>query len=117
MEARIGVSGDDEVAELADLQEWLRGERALIGRVRSVSRPPAENELGGALDVLVVALGTGGAGVALARSLTAWLQTRRVNVAITVTSPSGSVKVDAQRIKDEAVLPMLQEVLRAGDEL
>jgi hypothetical protein len=116
VEAHVRISGGDEVEEVTDLWEWLRGERALAGAVRAVQRPPGEGELGGVFDVLAVALGSGGAGAVLARSLTAWLQTRRPDVVITVTSPSGSVQLDAHRIKDTGVLPLLEEVLRERDE-
>jgi hypothetical protein len=116
MEAEIRISRGDEVAEFAALWGWLQGERALAGAVRPVHRRPAETELGGAYDLLGVALGSGGAGVALARSLATWLQTRRPGVAITVTSPSGSVTVEAHQVKDGDVLPLLQEILRARDE-
>jgi hypothetical protein len=116
VEAQIRVSGGDEIVEFTALQEWLSGERALVGTVRMVQLPPDEGELGGVFDMLAVALGSGGAGVALAKSLTVWLQTRHPDVNITVTSPSGSVKVDAHRIKDAGVLPLLEEVLRERDE-
>ena len=55
-------------------------------------------------------------GVALARSLATWLQTRRSDIAIIVTSPSGSVKLEAHEVKDGDVMPLLQEVLRSRDE-
>ncbi|MCW2918499.1 MAG: hypothetical protein JWN52_6567 [Actinomycetia bacterium] len=116
MEAQIRVSGGDDVAEFIALREWLTGERALTGTVRVVQLPPGEGELGGVFDMLAVVLGSGGAGVALAKSLTVWLQTRRTDVTVTVTSPSGSVKLDVQRIKDASVLPLLEEVLREHDE-
>lgn len=116
MDAEIRVCGTDEVAELTGLWEWLRSERALAGTVRPVRRPPAEGELGGVFDMLAVALGSGGAGAALVKSLTVWLQTRRPDVAITVTSASGSVTLDAHRIRNSDVLPLLQGVLRERDE-
>jgi hypothetical protein len=116
MEAQIHVAGGDGVAEFAALWEWLRGDRALAGALRPVRQPPHEGELGGALDVLVVALGSGGAGVALAKALPVWLRTRRSDVTITVTSPTGRITLDAQRVRDAAVVPLLQEVLRDRDE-
>jgi len=115
MDAQIRVSGGDEVEEFTDLWEWLSGERALTGTVQIVRLPPSDGELGGVFDMLSVALGSGGAGVVLARSLTAWLQTRRSNVAVTVATESGTVKVDARNLAPGDVLPLLQQVLRAGD--
>ena len=116
MEVRVRVRGGDDTAELAGLWNWLRGERELAGAVSAVQARPGATELGGMPGVLAVALGSGGAGVALARSLTAWLSTRRPGVKITVTSPSGSVTVVAQQVKDGDVMPLLHEVLRARDD-
>jgi hypothetical protein len=116
VEAEIRITRGGDIAQFASLWEWLRSERALTGTVRPIPEPPLDTELGGIYDLLAVALGSGGAGVALARSLTAWLQTRRPDVAISVTSPEGTVTVDARRVRDGDVMPLLKEVLRARDE-
>jgi hypothetical protein len=115
VDAQIRVSGGDEVEEITDLWEWLRGERGLAGAVRAIPRPPGESELGGVFDMLAVVLGTGGAGAVLARSLMAWLQTRRPSVTVSVTTESGTVKVDARNLDPDDVLPLLQQVLRGDD--
>jgi hypothetical protein len=119
VEAEIRVSqGDgqgDEVAELTALHEWLRRERGLAGAVRAVRRPPGPAELGGAIELVAVALGAGGAAGTLARSLAAWLQSRRPGVKVTVTTSSGSVSVEARQVRDADVLPLLREVLNARD--
>lgn len=107
----------DEVGELAALLEWLRGERGLAGAVREVHAPPGPGELGGGAEALVVALGAGGAAGTLARSLFAWLQTRRPTLKITVTSDWNSVTVEAGQIRDGDVLPLLREVLEPKDGL
>ncbi|MEU1734745.1 hypothetical protein [Streptosporangium sp. NPDC020145] len=116
MDALVQVSGGDEITEFTELRGWLSAERALTGGVRVVRRPPAEGELGGVLDTLAVALGSSGAGMALVRALTTWLRTRRADVTITVTSPSGTVELNAQRVRDTAVLSLLEEILRDGEE-
>jgi Effector Associated Constant Component 1 len=116
MDAEIRVSSGDDVAEFAALWAWLRGERALVGTVRAEQKPPAETELGGVFDVLAVSLGSGGAGVALAKSLVTWLQTRRSDVRITVTGPSGEVTLEANRVKDGDALLLLREILSERDE-
>jgi hypothetical protein len=116
VEAEIRVSQGDAVAEFSSLQEWLRGERALAGTVRAVPGQPAETELGAAFELLAVALGSGGAGATLAKSLITWLQTRRPGVKITVTTESGSVALEARQVKDSDVMPLLLEVLRTRDE-
>jgi hypothetical protein len=116
VEAEIRITRGGDIAQFASLWEWLRSERALAGTIRPVPEPPCDTELGGIYDLLAVALGSGGAGVALARSLTAWLQTRRPDITISVTSPSGKVTVDARKVKEGDVMPLLQEVLRVRDE-
>ena len=115
MDAQLRVSGGDEIDEITDLWDWLRNERDLAGRAQALQRPPGEGELGGVLDTLAVALGSGGAGAVLARSLTAWLRTRRPNVTVTVKTKTGTVTVDAQNVASGDVLPMLERVLRDGD--
>lgn len=116
MEAEIRISQGDSVAEFSSLWQWLRGERALAGAVRAVPHEPAETELGGAFELLAVALGSGGAGATFARSLITWLQTRRPGVKITVTSQSGSVTLEASQVRDGDVMPLLHEVLGTRDE-
>jgi hypothetical protein len=116
VEAEIRISRGGDIAEFAALWEWLRRERGLSGTVRPVPEPLADTELGGVYEILLVALGSGGTGAALARSLTAWLQSRRSDVAITVTSPSGKITVDARKIKDGDAMALLQEVLQVRNE-
>ncbi len=91
--------------------------RAGSGRHRAChAATPDDGELGGVFDMLAMAPGSGGAAAALARSPTAWLGSRRADVTVTVTSPSGSVTLDARRVDDRSVLPLLREVLRDHDE-
>lgn len=68
--------------------------------------------MGGVLDVLVVALGSGGAVAALASSVSTWLsQPCRADVTLTVTGQDGRhIELDARRVRDPAVL--LREVDR-----
>jgi hypothetical protein len=115
--AEIRLLPSDDISEFAALYGWLRTERALIGSVTAIRSAPADNELGGVYDLLAVALGSGGAGVALARSLTAWLQTRRSHIALTVSSPAGSATLNVDLAKSGDVLPVLQEIMKAHDDL
>ncbi|MDN3259854.1 hypothetical protein QWJ26_08525 [Streptomyces sp. CSDS2] len=64
---------DDRLALIG----WLRSERGLQGRVRTVPVTPAENELGAGLELLTVSLGSSGIATVLAGSLATWLQNRR----------------------------------------
>ncbi|MFJ9618820.1 effector-associated constant component EACC1 [Streptomyces noursei] len=45
--------------QLRSLMDWLRHEDGLRGRVRACQSPPAPGEMGGALDALAVAVGSG----------------------------------------------------------
>lgn len=113
MDAVIGIRGGDEVGELAALVGWLRTERELEGAVQVVRREVAETELGSGLDVITVALGSGGVGVALAQSLSAWLRARRSDVKVTVTANGRTVEVDARRVSDPIAL--INRVLDGDD--
>jgi hypothetical protein len=115
MEAQLRVSAPDSVQELVDLHEWLSAERELTGRVHALAGRPGPTDLGGAFDALAVAVGSGGAGTALAASLSAWLRTRRAKVTLTVTTERGAVTVTGENISPDDVVPMLEKVLRGVD--
>lgn len=115
MNAQIQLSGGDEISGILDLWEWLRGERGLAGAVQAIRQPPGDRELGGVVEMLAVALGSGGAGAVLARSLTAWLQTRRPDVTVTVKTQAGTVSVETRNLDRDQVLPVLERVLGGGD--
>ncbi|MGH3833116.1 MAG: effector-associated constant component EACC1 [Pseudonocardiaceae bacterium] len=105
------ISAEDSDA-LRSLLEWLRHEDALRGRVRTAHAPVRPGEMGGLLEVLEVALGSGGAGAVLATSVSTWLsQPRRADVTLTVTADDGRhIELDARRVRDPVVL--LREVER-----
>jgi hypothetical protein len=108
------VCGGDEVSEYAALLDWLTGERALAGRARLVRAAPGEGQMGGAFDMLAVALGSGGALVALANSVTAWIKTRHQRISVTIEGPSGRVTLTSDGPAD--VLPLLQQIMREPHE-
>lgn len=92
----IQTSGDS--GELFRLLEWFRGDDALRGRV---SLPPVrtrEGQMGGLSDVLMVAVGAGGLGPALAMSLSAWLNARRSDIRVVLRRNGVEVEVDAKRV-------------------
>ena len=69
---RLQVSAGPDVeteTHLVALRDWLAAEEALRGRVELLARTPQPGQMGAALDVLAVALGSGGAGAVLARSV------------------------------------------------
>lgn len=113
VDALIGVDGGDQAAELIALAGWLRGERQLQGAVQLVRGGSGDTGLGGGLDVLSVAVGSGGVGVALAQSLAAWLRTRRSDVKVTITANGRTVEVDARQVLD--VTTVINMMLGAGE--
>lgn len=99
MQARIRVTaGRDIAAELASLREWLGCEAAFRGRVQVERQPIESGHMGGIADTLTLALGAGGAVTVLANSVSVWLQQRRSDVNIEVSSSNGKkVTVTAER--------------------
>jgi Effector Associated Constant Component 1 len=102
VEATFSVDSTDPQGALAELEDWLRHEPELRGRVAAVRRPPRPGELGAPMDLLSVALGGGGALTALAASLRGFFaQTRRSDLRIVVKAADGSsVEIDAKRVKN-----------------
>lgn len=78
LQIRIERGAVDDYVALAD---WLNGNRDFRGRVRQVTGSPADGSLGGNwVDMLTVAVGSGGFGVALTNSLNKWLETARADL-------------------------------------
>jgi hypothetical protein len=73
---------------LRSLAEWLNSEDSLRGRVRAVRPAPEAGRMGAAVELLSVALGSGGAGAVLVRSMSAWLTQRRSEVSVSEVSVS-----------------------------
>lgn len=114
MKARISLPGQASVTHLESLNDWLKGEPELAGRVRLAGPAPEEGELGAAMDTVVVLLGSGGALSVLASSLKTWLsQPRRSDVHIRVEGENGSsVEIDAKRIDEARIEALLSQALR-----
>jgi hypothetical protein len=113
MDASIRIVGGSP-EDLGDLAEWLGGETELRGRCRIVQSAINDTELGSIPDLLMVALGSGGAGTVLASSLITWLQTRKTRAKITVETGDRSISLDIETTRD--VAPLLEQTLRmSGD--
>ncbi|MER5639198.1 hypothetical protein ABT095_19835 [Kitasatospora sp. NPDC002227] len=111
---QIRVSGGDAIGETAALWQWLREEDGLRGRVKAVAPPPGERELGGAVEILQVALEATGAAGVLARALTVWLRTRRSDVKVTLSrSPEGgrTTTVEVSNLDPAKVEEVLRRTL------
>lgn len=89
MQAEIRITGPASGAELADLGRWLSAQRGLVGRVSQVQGEIGEQELGGgAVELLSVALGSGGVVSVLSSAVSAWLGNRQRTIKITVDGVS-----------------------------
>lgn len=105
MDVEINISGSSDAAELKNLEDWLLDEPGLAGC--PVTRPagrPEPGQMGALSDVLVVALGSGGMGVALASSLSVWLGTRVSDVSLRIRTMQGEVELTASNTKNAAAL-------------
>lgn len=111
---RITVAEDPNA--LQSLLDWLRLEDELRGRLRLESSGSGTGgEMGGLLDVLTIAMGSGGAGAVLARSLSTWLTHRHTDVKVTVRGPDGrSVEVDAHLLQAD-VPGLIREIRQLVD--
>jgi hypothetical protein len=104
--------------ELRSLLVWLCHEDALRAWVRLVPAPVPLGQMGGVIDVLVVSLGSGGAGAVLASSLSTWLShPRRQDVKLTVFGDGGrSIQLEGRRVRDPvALLREVEQLLRMED--
>lgn len=105
LDIRVEAQRADE--ELRSLYAWLRAEDDLRGMVSLVGGKPSPGQMGALAEVLAVTLGSGGAAAVLVRSVTVWLQQRRsdTSVEITTSETERTVKVTAQRVADaEAII-------------
>jgi len=106
---------DGDVTEYSALLNWLCGERALAGRVSLVRAPPGGGELGGAIDMVTVALGSGGVAVALANCLTTWIKSRQRKVSVTIEGAGGRLTITSDG-RPADLMPLLCEILGERDE-
>jgi hypothetical protein len=115
-ELQLTIQGSD-VETLLALRDWLAAEDVMRGRLQFRRRPVAAGQMGGALDMLVVALGSGGAGAVLAESLSTWLSQRRTDVIVTVSSRGRELTLDVKRARDpQTVIREMHSLLEAVEE-
>jgi hypothetical protein len=115
LQIRIEGGAVDDYTALAD---WLNGNREFRGRVRQVAGPPVDGSLdGGVVELLTVAAGSGGFGVALTTSLNTWLRTRRrdITAKVTVTPEGRTVELRARNANTKE-LELLGQLLSDADD-
>jgi hypothetical protein len=105
MDVEVRIADDGGIDTLAGLEDWLLADPELASC--EVSRPaatPSPGEMGALSDVLVVALGSGGVGVAFANSLSVWLRARVDKVTLRIRTQSGDIELTGHRAEDIATL-------------
>lgn len=108
----IGNNGDDSIRSLAG---FLSEEAELRGRIDVVDAPPRVGELGSLVDLIEVAVGSGGAVTVLMTAITAWIQSRGSDVTIRVEASNGrKVEFDAKRIKKADAATVRQIIAEAN---
>lgn len=117
MNVELTVGGSGSLDELKNLEDWLLDDPGLAGC--PITRPagsPAPGEMGALSDVLVVALGSGGAGATLAGSLSVWLRTRVGDVTLRVRTAQGEAELTARNASDaEALVTSFSALLSGSD--
>ncbi|MFF5439229.1 hypothetical protein [Streptomyces achromogenes] len=115
-ERELWVRVSEPADQLRSLADWLRHEDGLRGRVRSFRSPPAPGQMGGALDALAVAVGSGGMGAVLANCLSTWISQRRSDVRITVSTRDGrTVEVDGKGVDPQALTRDIERLLNSDE--
>lgn len=106
MELEIRLEGGASAEEFTSLLQWLRRERDLQGYVRAQRQPMRAEELGGAFELISVAVGSGGIATAFVTSLGSWLSSRRTEQSVSVTVDGKSVQIirNGAKLVDEAEL-------------
>lgn len=100
MALRIMVEGDPLGTATRTLRSLLGENDEIRGsRVTSVAVRDDSQAMGGATEVLLVALGSGGAGVAVVQSVLGWLRRQDPKVKVTITAEGVSAEVEAGSLK------------------
>lgn len=111
VEVQIRVDAPDAADELRALRQWLSAEDEFRGRVALRGGTPRPGDMGPVVDLLTVAVSSGGAATVLAGTLAVWLRNRRSDVSIEIseTEEGRTVKVTGNRVGDAEAL--IREVL------
>ncbi|MFE4552445.1 hypothetical protein [Streptomyces sp. NPDC056785] len=115
-EPLLQITMADDPDALQSLYDWLRLEDELRGRLRLTSSSAGTGgEMGGLLDVITIAMGSGGAGAVLSGSLSTWLANRHSDVKLTVKGADDrTVEVEA-RLRQKDVPRLIREIRELVD--
>lgn len=118
-EVGLRITGFDTSGAVRSLQEWLVGREELQGRVRPVVRAPVPGAMGSTADMLVVALGHGGAATATASVLISWIRRQRGKISVTAKRPDGAeITLTADHVRglaQEDIQPLVGRLAEALD--
>jgi Effector Associated Constant Component 1 len=98
------------------LKAWFDEVAELRGRSTVEVGPTRSGDLGGVSDVLVVALGSGGAVSVVAASLMRWLSARRRSYPLKLTVIKGKNKVSIEVDQTAGSAELITDILRAIDD-
>ena len=115
IDIRVLCAADAE-ADVRSLYDWLKSEYDLCqSRVGLTSPRINDGEMGTGLEIVTVALSSGGTVTVLANSLSVWLRTRGTDLTFEISGPTGKIVIAAQRARDPKEL--IEAIVAAiGDE-
>jgi hypothetical protein len=112
VEVTVSLLSGDRAGQLESLDDWLRREPRLAGRVRLARPVPRGGELGALAEAVVVAIGSGGTVSVLAASLGGWLsQPRRAGVTLKVEGADGTVVEIGGRVRADQAEALLRQAI------
>lgn len=96
----VSLSVDGGGEDLGSLEEWLRAEPELRGRIRRGDSEEPAGSMGGTTD-LIVTLAMSGTLTVIARSVQVWLIQRKSDLSVDIVSPDGrKMSITARRVKE-----------------
>lgn len=105
----------DLAEEIASLHSWLQDEGPGWS-VRPDRGRPADNELGGALDALLVSVPPGGA-AALAVVLTTWIRHRRAAISVVVEKDGRRLELHGRDVADvDSFIRSVESLIENGSD-
>jgi hypothetical protein len=108
----------EPATDYASLERMLTTDDALRPvTVRPRLSTPDSEAMGPVVDALLVALASGGVGVALVEAIGGWLPTRRPDVRVRVTRGDTEIELDLKRVRDPRTVVDLLREIEGGQEL
>ena len=104
------------------LARWLRSDHELRGQIRSIAVAGTiePGHLSGGMELLAVALGSGGVVAVLVQAIAGWLTSRSFDATVRLTAENGtSIELDLRRMRDreqlDAAIEAARRALEDGD--